>query len=153
MTLEMMKELFGIVHDRDDEEEVPNAKCRCIIEQEVLLSQPITAAVSAGPPVMVPPEEEEVLVPQGTYVAVPPEEDVPLEEDDFPAPAIMVPHATLSWSHQRKRRSQQPPYHSPTGRKGMPCPGIGLRKFFALLFFSKMQKILFALFLINVVDL
>jgi hypothetical protein len=26
MTLEMMKELFGIAHIRDDEEEVPNVK-------------------------------------------------------------------------------------------------------------------------------
>jgi hypothetical protein len=38
MALEMMKELFGIAHVRDAEEEVPNAKCMRIIEEEVSLS-------------------------------------------------------------------------------------------------------------------
>jgi hypothetical protein len=33
-----MKELFGIAHVRDDEEEVPNAKCMHIVEEEVSLS-------------------------------------------------------------------------------------------------------------------
>jgi hypothetical protein len=36
--LEMMKELFGVVHVRDDEEEVPNVKHMRIVEEEVLLS-------------------------------------------------------------------------------------------------------------------
>jgi hypothetical protein len=43
MTLEMMKELFGIVHV--GEEEVPNVKLRHIGKEEVSLSQPVTAAV------------------------------------------------------------------------------------------------------------
>jgi hypothetical protein len=55
MTLEMMKELFGIAHVRDDEEEVPNMKHMRIVEEEVSLLQPITVAV--------PSEEEKVLVP------------------------------------------------------------------------------------------
>jgi hypothetical protein len=48
----MMEELFGIVHV--GEEEVPNVKCMRFGEEELSLSQPITAVV--------PPEEEEVLV-------------------------------------------------------------------------------------------
>jgi hypothetical protein len=48
MTLEMMKELFHIMHVRDDEEEVPNAKRMHVVEEEVSLSQPITAAVPSG---------------------------------------------------------------------------------------------------------
>jgi hypothetical protein len=55
MMLEWMKELFGIAHIRDDEEEIPNVKCMCIGEEEVSLSQPINVAV---PLVTVPPEEE-----------------------------------------------------------------------------------------------
>jgi hypothetical protein len=38
MTLETTKELFGIAHVRDDEEEVPNMKCMRIVEEEVSLS-------------------------------------------------------------------------------------------------------------------
>jgi hypothetical protein len=52
MTLETMKELFGVMHVQ--EEEVPNVKRMHVGEEEVSLSQPITAAV--------PPEEEEVPV-------------------------------------------------------------------------------------------
>jgi hypothetical protein len=63
MTLEMMKELFGVAHIRDDEEEVS-------------LSQPVT--------ITVPPEKEEVPVLQGLSVAP--------EEEEFPAPAVMPPH-------------------------------------------------------------
>jgi hypothetical protein len=59
MTLEMMKELFGIAHNREDEEEVPNVKRMHVGEEVVSLSQPITAVV--------PLVEEEVLVPQGLY--------------------------------------------------------------------------------------
>jgi hypothetical protein len=55
MTLEMMKDLFGIMHIRDDEEEVPNVKRVRVVEEEVSLSQPVIIAV--------PPEEEEVPVP------------------------------------------------------------------------------------------
>jgi hypothetical protein len=36
MTLETMKELFGVTHV--GEEEVPNAKCMLVGEEEVLLS-------------------------------------------------------------------------------------------------------------------
>jgi hypothetical protein len=103
MTLEAMKELFGVTHVRDDEEEVPIEKCMHGEEEEVSLSQPITATV--------PSEEEDVPVPQGLCplplgeedvpvlldhrpVAVPPEEEVPqgspvmvpLEEEEVPAP-------------------------------------------------------------------
>jgi hypothetical protein len=35
MALGMMKELFGIAHVRDDEEEVPNAKRMHVVEEEV----------------------------------------------------------------------------------------------------------------------
>jgi hypothetical protein len=63
MMLEMMKELFGVVHVRDDEEEVPNVKRMRIVEEEVSLSKPVTAAVRPASPVVVPPEEEEVPVP------------------------------------------------------------------------------------------
>jgi hypothetical protein len=69
MMLEKMKELFGIVHVRDNEKEVPNAKCMRIVEEEVSLSQTETIAV--------PLKEEVVPVPQGPSVAVPPEEEVP----------------------------------------------------------------------------
>jgi hypothetical protein len=55
MTLGMMKELFGIVHIRDDEEEVPNVKHMRVVEEEVSLSQPET--------VVAPPEEKEFPVP------------------------------------------------------------------------------------------
>jgi hypothetical protein len=54
MSLEMMKELFGITHVRDDEEEVSNTMCMHVGE-EVSLLQPITTTV--------PPEEEDVIVP------------------------------------------------------------------------------------------
>jgi hypothetical protein len=37
MTIEMMKELFGIAHIRDDEEEVPNMKHLHIGEEDVSL--------------------------------------------------------------------------------------------------------------------
>jgi hypothetical protein len=47
MTLETMKELFGIPHVR--EQEVPNVKRMRIREEEVSLSQPIT--------IVVPPKE------------------------------------------------------------------------------------------------
>jgi hypothetical protein len=69
MMLEMMEELFGITHV--GEEEVPNMKYMCVGEEEVSLSQSVTAAV--------PPKEEEVPVPQGPAVVVPPEEeDIPV---------------------------------------------------------------------------
>jgi hypothetical protein len=76
MTLEMMKELFGIVHVRDDEEEVPNMKHMHVVEEEVSLLQPVTVAVPLGvqrflleeeflpsPPNTVLPKEEEFPVP------------------------------------------------------------------------------------------
>jgi hypothetical protein len=52
MMLKAMKELFGIMHV--GEEEVPNTKVMRVGEEEVSLSQPVTAAF--------PLEEEEVLV-------------------------------------------------------------------------------------------
>jgi hypothetical protein len=117
MTLEVMKELFGITHI--GEEEVPNVKRMRIGGEEVSLSQPVTAAV--------PPEEEEVPVPLGPAVVV------LSDEEDIPV-SLQAP---LSWSHQRKKscraplslsywrkrrfQSHRPPYRSPTERKGMPC--------------------------------
>jgi hypothetical protein len=117
MTLEMMKELFGIAHVRDDEEEVPNVKHMRVVEEEVSLLQPITVAV--------PPEEGEVPVPQGPSIARRKRSSQPRYRG----------HAgpSLSQSRQRKRRSQQPP-----------CPYTSLGKFFAL-FFSKTQEILLTL--------
>jgi hypothetical protein len=55
MMLETMKELIGVAHVRDDEEEVPNVKRMHIGEEEVSLLQPIIVAVS--------PEEEDAQVP------------------------------------------------------------------------------------------
>jgi hypothetical protein len=63
MTLETMKELFGIAHIRDDEEEVPNMKCMHIVEEEVPVSQ--------GPFVAVPPKRR-CLVAVDDNVHVPP---------------------------------------------------------------------------------
>jgi hypothetical protein len=48
MTLRTMKELFGVAHIRDDEEEVPNEKRMHFVEEEVLVPQ--------GPSVVVPPK-------------------------------------------------------------------------------------------------
>jgi hypothetical protein len=48
MRLEMIKELFHVMHVRDDEEEVPNTKRMHVVEEEVSLSQPITAVVPSG---------------------------------------------------------------------------------------------------------
>jgi hypothetical protein len=48
MMLETMKELFGIAHIGDDEEEVPNVKCMHIVEEVVPVPQ--------GPSVAVPPK-------------------------------------------------------------------------------------------------
>jgi hypothetical protein len=76
----MTKELFGIMHV--EEEEVPNAKCMCVGEEDVSLSQPITVAV--------PSELEEVPVPQGPTIVVPPEEeDVPVSLR--PPPIVVMP--------------------------------------------------------------
>jgi hypothetical protein len=87
MTLELMKELFGIAHIIDNEEEAPNVMCMHVGEEEVSMSQPITAAV--------PPEEDDVLVPQGLHRLLPEEEDipVPLERPPItvPAPLVTVP--------------------------------------------------------------
>jgi hypothetical protein len=46
MTLGMMEELFGVMYVRDDEEEVPNAKHMCVVEEEVLVPQGPSIAVS-----------------------------------------------------------------------------------------------------------
>jgi hypothetical protein len=125
-----------------------------IREEEVSLSQPITTTV--------PPEEEEVPVPWGPAVVIPPGEEVPLNGRGGPSPPPLSWFhcmALQSWSHQRKKshrfplslsrrrkRRSQPLCHSPTRRKGMPCLGTALGKFFALLFFSKTQEILLILF-------
>jgi hypothetical protein len=97
MTLEVLKELFGVTHIG---EEVPNTKPMRIGEEEVSLSQPITVVVpleeeedpvSQGPVVMVPPEEDEVLVPQAPPpITIPPKGRgcliVTVPEDEGPIP-------------------------------------------------------------------
>jgi hypothetical protein len=133
-----MKELLGIAHVRDDEEEVPNVKHMHVVEEEVSLSQPITIAVlpglrrfllqeefPSGPPIAVPLEEEEVPVPHGTSVVVSLEEEVPLEEEEvLAAPLVAVP---------------------PEGR-GCLVLVPALVCFSPFFSFSKMQGILLALF-------
>jgi hypothetical protein len=57
MTLERMKELFGITHVRDDEEEVPSAKCMALGKRVSRCHSPYTAVL----PIAVPPQEEGVL--------------------------------------------------------------------------------------------
>jgi hypothetical protein len=99
MTLETMKELFGITHVRDDEE-VPNVK-RMNVGEEVSLLQPIIVAV--------PLEEENVQVSHGLRRLPPEEEDlpVPLERPPITVPQEEeVPQGLLSQSHQRKMKSQ-----------------------------------------------
>jgi hypothetical protein len=64
MTLGMMKEQFGIVHIRDDEEEVPNAKRMCIVEEEV--------PVPPGPSVVVPLKGRGCLLAVDDNVPIPP---------------------------------------------------------------------------------
>jgi hypothetical protein len=105
MTLEAMKELFGITHVRDDEEEVPIAKCMHGEEEEVSLSQPITT--------MVPSEEEDVPVPQGLC-------PLPLEEEDVPVPLDHRPVAVPP----EEEVPQGSPYHGPVGGRGVPCPPL-----------------------------
>jgi hypothetical protein len=80
MTLETMKELFGIAHVV--KEEVPNVKRMRIGEEEVSLSPPIIAMVLL--------EEEETLVPQDPIVMVPRKEEVP------------VPQGPRSRSHRKE---------------------------------------------------
>jgi hypothetical protein len=125
MTLEMMKELFGIAHVRDDEEEDPNVKHMRVVEEEVSLLQPITVAV--------PPEEGEVPVLQGPSIARRKRSSQPRYRG----------HAgpSLSQSRQRKRRSQQPL-----------VPILALVS--SLHFFSQKRMRFFSPFyLINMVDL
>jgi hypothetical protein len=57
MTLERMKELFGIAHVRDDEEEVLNAKHMALGKRMSRCHSPYTAVL----PITVPPQEEGVL--------------------------------------------------------------------------------------------
>jgi hypothetical protein len=66
MMLGMMKELFSIAQVRDDEEEVPNTKCMCIVEEEVPVSQ--------GPSIVVP------LKGRGCHVTV---------DDNVPVPPLV----------------------------------------------------------------
>jgi hypothetical protein len=98
-----MKELFGIMHV--EEEEVPNAKCMCVREEDVSLSQPVTVAV--------PSELEEVPVPQGPTIVVPPEEeDVPVSLRPPP------PHR----GHAGGRSPTRPRYHGLARGRGGPSP-------------------------------
>jgi hypothetical protein len=102
MTLETMKELFGVAHIRDDEEDVPNAKHMSIREEEVLLSQPITIAVM--------PKEEKVPIPHGLAVTISP------QEEDVPVPL----QGPLSWYHQRKKSHRAPPIAVPPKEEEVP---------------------------------
>jgi hypothetical protein len=77
MTLDTMKELFGIMHV--GEAEVPNTKSMRVGKEEVSHA-PVT--------VVIPMEEEEVPVSQGPFVTVPPEEE---EVPTPPPPPIVVP--------------------------------------------------------------
>jgi hypothetical protein len=63
-----------------DEEDVPNAKRMCAIEEEVPVPQGPTITVPSEE--KVPPEEEEIPVPA---IAVSP------EEEEVPAPLVTVP--------------------------------------------------------------
>jgi hypothetical protein len=76
MTLEMMKELFGIVHVRDDEEEVPNMKHMHVVEEDVSLLQPVTVAVPLGVQRFLL-EEEFLPSPPNTVLQ---------KEEEFPVP-------------------------------------------------------------------
>jgi hypothetical protein len=96
MSLETMKELFGVAHI--GEEQVPNVKRLCIGEEEVSPLQPITVAA--------PPEEEEVPVPQGLVVAVLPGEEVPPEEEEVPASPYRGP--TTGLHHHGLTRGTSP---------------------------------------------
>jgi hypothetical protein len=154
-----MKELFGITHV--GEEDVPNAKCLRVWEEEVSLSQPVTVAV--------PPEEEEVLVPQGPAVMVPPGEEEPPKEEEVlaPPPPYCGPIAGLRYRGPLEEEVLQgphvavlpeeeevpAPYRGPTGRKEMPCLGTTLGKFFTLLFSQKYRRFFSPFFLLNAVDL
>jgi hypothetical protein len=93
LTLEVMKELFGIMHVRDDEEVVPNTQRMCIGEEEFSLSLPVTVVVSS--------DEEKVPVPLGLTVAVLLEEEDVLVLLQVPPVIVLleeqVPQAPLSW--------------------------------------------------------
>jgi hypothetical protein len=125
-------------HVMYDVEKVPNARRMRIVEEEVSLSQSKTIAV--------PPEEEEVPVPQGLSITVSPEEEVPPEEEEFPAPAVVVS------PEEEEVLAALLLTDLPEGRGCLvPIPTmVSSSPFF---FFSKMQEILLAFFLINMVDL
>jgi hypothetical protein len=123
----MMKELFGVMHIRDDEEEVPNAKRMHIVEEEVSLLQPVAVAV--------PPEKEEVLVPQGPFVT--PEE----EESQLP----------LSRSCRAPYRGPTIGRGGPSSPPLIPVPAlVSSSPFF---FLKNVGDSSSPIFLINVVDL
>jgi hypothetical protein len=79
MTLRKMKELFGIVHVRDDEEEVPNVKCMHVVEEEV--------PVPHGPSIVVSPKGRECLA---------------TVDDNGPVPPL-VSSSPFFFSQERKR--------------------------------------------------
>jgi hypothetical protein len=166
MTLEMMKELFGITHIRDNEEEVPNAKHMRVAERRscchipsLLQSRRASTRLEEefllGPPVTVPPEEDEVPILQGPSVVVSPKEEVLPEEEEFPTPAVTVPHgpSVVVLPEKEEVPAAPPPCCGPVGRKGMPCPYTDHGNFLALLFSQKRRRFFSPFFLINVVDL
>jgi hypothetical protein len=109
-----MKELLGLMHV--GEEEVPNVKHMRIGEAEVSLSQPIT--------VVVPPEEEEVPVPQGPAVMVPLGEEVPPEEEEVPAPCRGPTTGLCCHGPARGRSPTCPPIAVPLEEEEVPAPPV-----------------------------
>jgi hypothetical protein len=99
-----------------DEEGVPNVKHKRVVEEVVSLSQPETDAV--------PPDEEEVPVPQGPSVVVPLGEEVPSEEEEVPAPLSQSRHRAPCRGPAGGRGGPSPPCCGPTGGRGGPSPLI-----------------------------
>jgi hypothetical protein len=100
LTLEVMKELFGIMHVRDDEVVVPNTQRMCIGEEEFSLSLPVTV-VARGRGRSSP--------------AAGPSYHSPARGRSPTGPPIMVR------SCQRKK-SCRAPYRDPTGGRGGHSP-------------------------------
>jgi hypothetical protein len=121
-----------------DEEEVPNVKRMRVVEEEVSLSQPKIAM-----PLL---EEEEVPVPQGTTVVVPPKEEVPPEEEVFPTPAVAVPP-------DLEEVLAAPLVVVPPEGRGCLVPVPAMVSSLPFFFSQKGMRFFSPFFLINVVDL
>jgi hypothetical protein len=102
--------------------------------------------IPAGPPVTVPLEEEEILVPQGPSVAVTPKEEVPPEEEEFPAPTVMV-------SPEEEEVPAGFLFTVPPEGRGCLVPVPTLVSFSPFFFSQKRRRFFSPFFLINVVHL